>query len=76
VPLLVVQGTRDAFGGPEEVSAAAAPFKTIDVYAVEDADHSFAVPRRTGRPSAAVTNEIATFVAAWMLRHAGNRASR
>ena len=40
VPTLVVQGERDAFGGPEEFPA------HVDVVSVPSADHSFAVPKR------------------------------
>jgi uncharacterized protein len=40
VPTLVVQGERDEFGGPADFPAG------IDLTAIPDADHSFAVPRR------------------------------
>jgi predicted alpha/beta-hydrolase family hydrolase len=40
VPTFVVQGERDSFGGPADFPAG------IDLTAIPDADHSFAVPRR------------------------------
>lgn len=40
VPSLVVQGERDAFGRPEEFP------ERLQVVAVPEADHGFAVPRR------------------------------
>ena len=39
VPTVVVQGTRDSFGGPLEFP------KGVDVREVADADHSFRVPK-------------------------------
>ncbi len=67
VPLLVLQGTRDAFGGPEALRAAAhaagaAP--TID--AIEGADHGFAVPRRTGLTAADVMAGLTDGITTWM----------
>jgi len=40
VPTFVVQGERDSFGGPAEFPA------TVDITAIPDADHGFAVPKR------------------------------
>jgi uncharacterized protein len=40
VPTLVVQGERDAFGRPDDFPPG------VDVAAVPDADHGFAVPKR------------------------------
>lgn len=40
VPLLVLQGERDAFGGPDEFPAA------LQVVPVPEADHSLRVPKR------------------------------
>jgi len=51
-PTLIVQGTRDNFGSPEDLRAAVSgsPHNAITIHAVEGADHSLAV--RRGRPSA------------------------
>jgi uncharacterized protein len=46
LPTLVVQGDRDAFGRPDDFPA------SLDVTAIPDADHGFAVPKR-----AALTQE-------------------
>jgi predicted alpha/beta-hydrolase family hydrolase len=40
VPTLVVQGERDAFGGPEQFPA------SVELTVIPDADHGFAVPKR------------------------------
>jgi predicted alpha/beta-hydrolase family hydrolase len=50
-PALIVQGTRDPFGGPDEVAGyALAP--SIRVAWIEDGDHGFAPRRGSGRTRA------------------------
>jgi len=58
VPTLIVQGTRDSFGGPADIANAVAgaatsqgaPAPPIDVHAVDGGDHSLTVKRKTERP--------------------------
>ena len=69
VPTLIVQGTRDPFGGPDEVKEAvfegdAKP--PIEILPVEGGDHSFAVLKSSGREPAAVHEAILDAVAAWV----------
>ena len=69
VPTLIVQGTRDPFGGPDEVKEAvfesdATP--PIDILPVEGGDHSFAVLKSSGRDQKSVHAEILDAVAAWI----------
>jgi hypothetical protein len=69
VPTLIVQGTRDVFGGPDEVREAvladgATP--PIDVTPVEGGDHSFAVLKSSGREPAAVHAEVQDGIAVWV----------
>lgn len=46
-PMLVVQGSRDAFGTPEELAPVLAPLgPAATIHVVEGGDHSFTVPRR------------------------------
>lgn len=69
VPTLIVQGTRDAFGGPDEVSAAIASTGSappITVRPVEGGDHSFAVLKSSGRDTERVLEEVVDLVAAWI----------
>ena len=76
VPTLIVQGTRDPFGGPDEVREAidgASPAPPIEVLAVEGGDHSFAVLKSSGRDQAAVHREIQDAVAAWIKKAGDNR---
>jgi len=63
-PLLVVQGTRDAFGAPDDIrEAMAAVPGPVTVVPVEGGDHSFAV---RGRAPAAVLGDVAAALVRWM----------
>ena len=69
IPTLIVQGTRDPFGGPDEVKEAiadggAAP--PIEVVTVEGGDHSFGVLKSSGQDQAQVHAEIQDEVARWI----------
>ena len=66
VPVLVVQGERDSFGGPGELPA------TVEVLAVPGADHAMRVPARSLPGQAAVLAAVAHEVAAWILDRTGN----
>jgi predicted alpha/beta-hydrolase family hydrolase len=65
-PMLFLQGTRDKLaelGLLEPVIAQLGARATLHV--VDDADHSFEVPKRTGRNAADVLEELAEVTAAW-----------
>lgn len=69
IPTLIVQGTRDPFGGPDEVKEAvfdgvAKP--PIEIMTVQGGDHSFGVLKSSGRDQAAVHAEILDGVAKWI----------
>jgi predicted alpha/beta-hydrolase family hydrolase len=69
VPTLIVQGTRDSFGGPDEVRDAVFEHGAqppIDIVPVEGGDHSFAVMKSSGRDQGAVHSEIQDAVASWI----------
>jgi predicted alpha/beta-hydrolase family hydrolase len=61
LPVLVLQGTRDSFGGPADIPAA--PGRVV--LPVEGADHSFRVLK--GGDRAAVLARIVDAAAAWAL---------
>ena len=70
-PLLIVQGTRDGFGCPDEVrdAIAGAPGGLpagIDILPVEGGDHSFAVLKSSGRDQADVHRGIQDALVEWM----------
>lgn len=62
IPMLFLQGTRDAFARLDLIKVTAATLARAHLHVVEGADHSFAVP---GRPAADVIDELAGAVAAW-----------
>ncbi len=69
VPALIVQGTRDSFGGPEDVRAALqgrAP--QIVIHAVEGGDHSLAVTKSAVKPQPQVDEGIWDAIVAWSRR--------
>jgi predicted alpha/beta-hydrolase family hydrolase len=66
LPMLFLQGTRDALADLTLVRPLCeqlAPRATLHV--VEGADHSFHVPKRSGKTDAAVLSELARTAATW-----------
>ena len=67
VPALIVQGTRDSFGGPDAVRAALEGRQPlITIHPVAGGDHSFAVPKSSGRTQDQVDREIFDAVDHWV----------
>jgi uncharacterized protein len=67
LPMLFLQGTRDALAGPELIKAVAAelgPRATLRMIA--NADHAFHVPVRTGRNDTQVRDEIIDTLDEWI----------
>ena len=66
-PMLFVQGTRDAFGTPEELRPVLAGLRSrVVVFPVEEGDHSFKVPKRAGVSEDAVIASVLERVAAFV----------
>src|SRR5258706_4388768 len=66
IPMLFLQGTRDALAELSELeplAAALAPLATLKLFA--DADHSFHVPARSGRTDSQVRSDVLDAFAAW-----------
>ncbi len=66
VPMLFVQGTRDALSDPERLRQVLAGLPHATLHSVEGGDHSFRVPRRSGRSDAEVWAEIVVVAARWL----------
>jgi len=67
VPMLFLQGTRDALADPQLMRALAkrlGPRATLAFF--EEADHSFHVPARTGRKDAEVLEEVLDTLSQWI----------
>jgi uncharacterized protein len=73
VPMLIVQGERDAFGTPEELRPIVDKLKSpVELYVVKSGDHSLAVPKRGAPPQAEVDRAVADKIEQW-LRSIGDR---
>jgi predicted alpha/beta-hydrolase family hydrolase len=63
-PMLFVQGSRDAFGAPEELAPIVKELaRGTRVFVVEGGDHSFAVPKRSGGTKEEVLQRVVYEVA-------------
>jgi predicted alpha/beta-hydrolase family hydrolase len=71
-PMLFVQGSRDAFGTPEELRAVLAALEVAaDLRVVEDGDHSFKVPKRSGMSQDQVYEFVFDEIARWLRAKVG-----
>ncbi len=64
VPQLFVSGTRDRLSPPALVGALAAGLPDGNLHVIDDADHGFHVPKRSGRTDSDVVDELVGLVAA------------
>ena len=66
-PMLFVQGARDAFGTPDELRPIIRELETAaQLFVIEDGDHSFKVPKKTGIPQQDVYRWILDHVVQWL----------
>ena len=66
VPTLFCSGTRDAFGSPEELRAAAKKVRGSKLHLLDAADHGFSVPKSSGRTKQDVWQEATDAFIAWL----------
>ncbi len=71
-PMLFVQGSRDAFGAPEELRAVLGGLGVAaDICVVEDGDHSFKVPKRSAAPQDQVYEFVLDEIVRWLRAKVG-----
>jgi uncharacterized protein len=71
-PMLFVQGSRDTFGSPEELSTALAGLKPPPMlHVVDGGDHSFALARKDASRQGAALDEVQRTIAEWVVRVSG-----
>ena len=71
-PMLFVQGERDPFGTPAELRPVLRKLKpAAELYAIEGGDHSFAVPKRSGRTREEIYSAAQDEIARWMQKEKG-----
>jgi uncharacterized protein len=75
-PMLFVQGSRDAFGTPEELRPVIRGLKApADLCVIEGGDHSWKVPKSAGRSQAEVFDVALDAIEGWLARRVlGKRA--
>lgn len=67
IPMFFAQGTRDALAEPRLLRPVIRSLGArATLFEIEEADHAFHVPRRTGRSDADVVASISAALAAWM----------
>jgi uncharacterized protein len=67
VPMLFVQGSRDAFGTPDELRPILAKLEApAALHVVEGGDHSFKVPKRAGVSQEAVYEAVLDRIELWL----------
>jgi predicted alpha/beta-hydrolase family hydrolase len=77
IPLLFIQGTRDRLASPALLRKVMNGLGKRATYrSIKDADHSFAVPVRSGRSHEEVLAEITELVGEWIARHNSEEAAR
>lgn len=76
VPMLFLQGTRDEFATPELLRGVVERLgQRATLHLIEEGDHSFKVPKRTGKTEGDVMEELANAVQNWVARVASPAAT-
>jgi len=68
VPTLVVQGSRDAFGGEAELGPVLARMPAATLHVVEGGDHSFNIRRKSAPPTQEIYDGVMDVIADWIDR--------
>lgn len=69
VPMLFLQGTRDEFAQIDLLQEIVGKLgERATLHLIEEGDHSFKVPKRTGKTESDVMNELAETVKQWAAR--------
>lgn len=68
IPMLFLQGSRDKLADPTLLGPIVESLPKASMHLVEEGDHSFAVPKRSGRSTQEVLEDLADIVSAWVAR--------
>ncbi len=66
VPMLVVQGSRDSFGTPDELRPVLAPLTATRLYVVEGGDHSLTIRRKSAPPREQIYATVMDEIVRWV----------
>lgn len=73
-PMLFIQGSRDAFGTPDELRAIVSRLDPpAALYVVEGGDHSFKVAKKSGLKQEDVYRKIQDHIASWLRERTADR---
>ena len=73
-PMLFIQGSRDAFGTPDELRPIVNQLgPPAELYVVEGGDHSFKVAKKSGIKQEDVYRQAQDFIASWLRKLSGKR---
>ncbi len=67
-PMLFFSGTRDSLARVELIEEHLRPLPNATIELIDDADHSFRVPKRTGRTFEEVLDAVAARTIEWLER--------
>src|SRR5213595_1491544 len=71
VPMLFLQGTRDEFAQLDLLQEVVTKLgDRATLHLIDEGDHSFKIPKRTGKTESDVMNELADTVSEWTAKHA------
>lgn len=76
VPMLLLQGTRDDLAQLDLITGVLHDLPRATLHAVEGADHSFHVRKKSGRTDEEVVVELAQAFARWAQAISGERSNR
>ena len=66
IPMLVVQGSRDSFGTPDELRAVLTPLPAARLHIVEGADHSLNIRRKSAPPREEIYATVMDEIIRWV----------
>lgn len=72
LPQLFIQGTNDSLANYEMISGVADGLEQATLHTIPGGDHSFKVPKKTGRAYKEIIKEIAHVADQWAIRHIRN----
>jgi predicted alpha/beta-hydrolase family hydrolase len=75
VPMLFFSGDRDRLARVDLLRASLRRLSSADLVVINDADHDFAVPKRTGRSREDVIAELAVRTAKWLVEQESSTGS-
>jgi predicted alpha/beta-hydrolase family hydrolase len=68
VPMLFLQGAKDKLAEIELLEPLVSKLRSSELQIIPDADHSFHVPKRSGKSDDDVISELAVAISTWALR--------